>query len=57
MDEDNLLSIDVDNPLFIAYPVDYKFWEEVIPRKNLFCIARDIFKKECKYEKKSIPNI
>lgn len=43
---DNLLSIDVDNPLFIAYPVDYKFWEEVIPRKNLFCIARDIFNPE-----------
>lgn len=40
---DNLLSLNLDNPLFIAYPVDYKFWEEIIPRENLYCISRDIF--------------
>tara|TARA_S200002703_G_scaffold150464_1_gene148846 strand:+ start:5800 stop:6726 length:927 start_codon:yes stop_codon:yes gene_type:complete len=43
---ENLQSIDLENPLFVSYPVDYKFWEEIIPRENLYCIGRDIFSVE-----------
>tara|TARA_R100000005_G_C4985053_1_gene193626 strand:+ start:413 stop:1360 length:948 start_codon:yes stop_codon:yes gene_type:complete len=40
---ENLMSMNLDNPLFITYPVDYEFWKTIIPKDQLYCISRDIF--------------